>query len=73
MARTIDGRLLAPPEPFEQTMAALDELAPGDEILLLLNCQPRPLYRVLQRNGFVWREVALDDGGLEIHISHGPA
>ena len=73
MPITIDGRQLVPPEPFEQTMAALDGLAPGDEILLLLNCQPRPLYRVLQRSGFVWSEVALEDGSLEIHISQRPA
>jgi uncharacterized protein (DUF2249 family) len=67
---TIDGRALSPPEPFELTMEALDGLAVGDEVLLILNCRPQPLYRVLLRNGFAWREVAQNDGSLAIHIYH---
>jgi len=67
---TIDGRALSPPEPFELTMQALDGLAIGDEVLLILNCRPQPLYRALLRNGFAWREVAQDDGSLAIHIYH---
>ncbi len=71
MNRVIDGRPMQPPEPFEQTMAALDELGPDDEVVLLLNCRPQPLYRVLQRNGFKWREEPSADGSLAIHISRG--
>ena len=70
MPRIIDGRPLPPPQPFELTLEALDDLAPGDELLLLLNCQPLPLYRVLARNGFDWREAPRDDGSFEIHIFH---
>ena len=73
MPVTIDGRALSPPEPFERAMEALDGLAIGDEILLILNCRPQPLYRALLRNGFAWREVARDDGSLEIHIFHRAA
>jgi hypothetical protein len=69
MPRVIDGRDLVPPQPFELTMAALDDLAPGDEIVLLLRCRPQPLYRVLQRNGYVWREEFADES-FEIHIMH---
>jgi len=72
MTKVIDGRLLTPPEPLELTLAALDDLAEGEEIVLLVNCQPRPLYRVLQRAAFAWREVAAPDGSFEIHIFRRP-
>ncbi len=73
LSQTIDGRGLPAPEPFELTMAALDTLAMGDELVLLLNVRPQPLYRVLQRNGFRWTETAREDGGFEIRINHrGP-
>ena len=36
--RVIDGRDLLPPEPMELTLAALDALEPGQELLLLLLC-----------------------------------
>jgi uncharacterized protein (DUF2249 family) len=68
MTKVIDGRQLVPPEPLELTLAALDDLAEGEEIVLLVNCQPQPLYRVLRRAGFAWREVAAPDGSFEIHI-----
>jgi len=68
--KVIDGRQLQPPEPFERTLEALEGLAVGDEILLILNCQPQPLYRVLQRSGMTWREVPREDGSFEIHICH---
>lgn len=70
MPNVIDGRHLQPPEPFERVLEALDDLAVGDEILLILNCRPQPLYRVLQRSGMTWREVPGADGSLEIHIAH---
>jgi len=73
MPTTIDGRRLLPPEPLVQTMAALEDLERGDEVVLLVNHQPRPLYRLLQRNGFAWREAVLDSGSFEIHIFHQPA
>ncbi|MBS0373939.1 MAG: DUF2249 domain-containing protein [Proteobacteria bacterium] len=68
MPRLIDARELEPPQPFELTLAALDDLTPGDEVVLLLNRRPQPLYRVLERNGFAWREERTASGALEIHI-----
>lgn len=64
----IDGRDLVPPEPLELTINALENLAPGDEVVLLLYCQPVPLYGILGRDGFAWRESLRDDGTREIHI-----
>ena len=64
----IDARDLEPPEPFERVMEALSELEPGGEILLILNREPAPLYRVLERNGYRWNTTRFDDGRFEILI-----
>jgi hypothetical protein len=66
--RVIDGRELQPPEPLELTLMALDTLGPDDELLLLLYCQPHPLFDVLCRNGYAWTEAIQDDGTHEIRI-----
>jgi len=68
MPVVIDGRELHPPAPFEQTMEALDTLPDGEELLLLLYCQPHPLFNVLRKNGYVWREGVRDDATHEIYI-----
>jgi len=64
----IDARGLEPPEPFERVMEALCELEPGGEVLLVLNREPAPLYRVLERNGYSWKATWFDDGRCEILI-----
>ena len=64
----IDGRGMEPPEPLEATLAALDTLPAGEELTLLLYCQPHPLYQVLRRNGYVWSEQREDDGTNVIRI-----
>lgn len=64
----IDGRDLQPPEPLELTLTALDTLPDGEELLLLLYCQPHPLYQILGRNGYAWREDLQPDGTREIRI-----
>jgi uncharacterized protein (DUF2249 family) len=67
--KRIDARGLEPPEPFERVMEALCELESGDEILLVLDREPQPLYRVLQRNGYAWTTTHHDDDGrFEIRI-----
>lgn len=64
----IDGRELEPPEPLELTLAALDVLQPGQEIHLLLHCEPQPLYAILRRNGYPYTALLRDDGVNEIRI-----
>ena len=66
--RVIDGRGLEPPEPLELAVAALPTLAPGDELVMLLHCEPLPLYSILERNGFRYRSELRADGAREIHI-----
>jgi hypothetical protein len=60
-----------PPEPLELTLAALDELAAGDELVLLLYCRPHPLFDILRRYGYVWDEDLKPDGTHEIRIRVG--
>ena len=66
--RIIDGRDLQPPEPLELTLAALDTLPPGEELLLLLRCEPHPLYNILKRNGYRYRCETREDGTSAIFI-----
>ena len=68
MTTIIDGRELQPPEPMERTLAALDDLADGDDLLLLLYCQPHPLFNVLRQNGYAWSDELRADGTREIRI-----
>ena len=72
MVIRIDARNLEPPEPFERVMEALCDLEPDDEILLILDREPHPLYRVLERNGCVWQTTSFDDGRFEIRIRAQP-
>lgn len=67
--RVIDGRGLMPPEPMELTLAALDELPEGEELLLLLYCEPHPLYNILKQNGYRYRTGFREDGTVEVYIS----
>ncbi len=62
--RLIDGRDMEAPEPLELAVAELSTLAPGEELVMLLNCEPLPLYAILERNGYRYRA----DGSNEIHI-----
>jgi len=66
--RVIDGRSLQPPEPLELAVAELATLAPGGELVLLLNCEPLPLYAILDRQGYRYRSERRADGTNEIHI-----
>ena len=60
-----------PPEPLELTLSALDELPADEELVLLLYCRPHPLYDILRRHGYVWREQLQADGTHEIRIRKG--
>ena len=70
VAVVVDGRDLEPPEPFVRTMDALDSIAPGQKVLLILGREPHPLYRALGLNGYAWQTARKDDGTVEITIWH---
>jgi TusA-related sulfurtransferase len=68
----IDARGLEPPQPFERVMEALCDLPRGESIRLILEREPFPLYRVLDRNGYAHRTASYDDGRYEIDIFERP-
>ncbi len=70
--RVVDGRGLLPPEPMELTLAALAEVSPGDEVVLLLYREPFPLYARLASLGFAHRTELGPDGTYAIHIKREP-
>ena len=47
----------------------LDTLEPGQELLLLLYCEPQPLYAILKRNGYSYSNELREDGTNAIRIS----
>ncbi len=64
----IDARYLEPPEPFVQTMDALDSLPDGRRLQLLLFREPHPLFKALRQNGYIYESRLTDDGTFEILI-----
>lgn len=71
--RIIDGRYLEPPEPFVQTMEALDAIGPGQKVLLIIGREPFPLYRALELNKVAWQTESKPDGSFEILMWHTSA
>lgn len=68
--KVIDGRNMEPPEPFVQTMEALDSIERGQKLLLLVGREPIPLYRALELNGFSWQTERVQDGSVEVLMWH---
>jgi uncharacterized protein (DUF2249 family) len=64
----IDVRGLEPPEPLERIVAALDALRAGGSVRVKIDRQPLPLYRMLERNGYVYEERPGYDSVFEITI-----
>lgn len=66
----LDVRGLAPPEPFEHIMQALQTLPDSASLRVLIHREPYPLYDVLKNNGYNWQTSELADGNFVIMISH---
>ena len=64
----LDVRGLEPPEPLVRVLAALDTLPPGSSLLLKIDCRPTPLYRILERNGYLYDEKPGGESLFEITI-----
>ena len=65
----IDVRGLEPPEPMEHVLDALERLLPGQQLRMLIDREPRPLYRILERNGYLSRANVVDGVDYEIVIN----
>jgi uncharacterized protein (DUF2249 family) len=57
----IDARRLEPPEPFERLLEVLAVLRPDQQVLLILDREPRPLYRFLMQNAYRYDAKWFDD------------
>lgn len=64
----LDARDMAPPEPMERTLEALDALQPGQRLRVLLPREPFPLYGILGRNGYHHQAEPQPDGHFAIVI-----
>lgn len=67
---TIDARRMEPPEPFVATMDALEVLPKGQTLLLILDREPHPLYKVLTKQGFSYEAEFSPEGRFDIYIRH---
>lgn len=65
----IDVRGLAPPEPFEKIMHALQLLPAGAALQVLIHREPYPLYEVLRDSGYAWQTHALAEDNYTILIT----
>jgi uncharacterized protein (DUF2249 family) len=67
---TLDVRGLEPPEPMERVLEALSHLKKDQRLCMLIDREPRPLYRILDNNGFTHATRLRSDFLYEILISH---
>lgn len=65
----IDVRGLAPPDPFEKIMHALQGLSPGAALQVLIHREPFPLYEVMRDAGYAWQTQVLAEDSFRIIIS----
>ncbi|MBI1732101.1 MAG: DUF2249 domain-containing protein [Gammaproteobacteria bacterium] len=66
--RALDVSALAPPEPMERILAALESLAPGECLRVLHRREPWPLFPLLEQRGFAHAMRPYDPPGFVILI-----
>lgn len=64
----LDLRGMAPPEPMEHALEALADLLPMQRLHLVIDREPRPLFRIVERDGLAWRCTPRDDGAFDVVI-----
>ena len=64
----LDVRGLEPPEPMERVLDALDRLPATGRLCMLIEREPRPLYRILDNNGYVYSTTPLPGYLYEVRI-----
>ena len=64
----LDVRGMEPPEPLERVLETVGRFAPGDRLKLIIDCRPLPLFKILERNGFAFREAPGAESLYEISI-----
>ena len=64
----LDNRGLEPPEPMMRTLAKLDELAPGDVLVIHNDRLPAFLLPELDDRGYAYEAMEQDDGSYQVRI-----
>lgn len=64
----LDVSGLLPPEPMERILDALAQLPPGGALQVLIDREPFPLFRILDRDGCGYRILPRDDGRYDLRI-----
>lgn len=59
---------LEPPEPMERVLDALTRLETGQQVRMRIDREPRPLYRILEQNGYTYTVTPLEGYLYEIII-----
>ena len=65
---TLDVRGMEPPEPLERVLETIGDFRAGDTLRLVIDCEPRPLFRILAQNGYAWRVEPGAESRFEITI-----
>ena len=66
----LDVRGLAPPEPMERVLDALSCMQQDGQVRMLIDREPKPLYRILDQNGYRYAVTPRDGYLFEILIRH---
>lgn len=66
--RVLDVLWLDPPEPLERTLEALETLAPGERLRVLIHRKPQMLFPILKEWGYTYQMSDCPDGSYEILI-----
>jgi uncharacterized protein (DUF2249 family) len=64
----LDVSGLLPPEPMERIFETLAALPTAATLQVLIDREPHPLYRMLERDGYRHRIAARDDGRFDLSI-----
>ena len=64
----LDLRGLFPPEPMERVLDALSSLQPRQQVRMLIEREPHPLFRILERNNYQYRTTQPEPGLYQVII-----
>ena len=64
----LDLRGMFPPEPMERVLDALTSLLPGQQIRLLIEREPHPLFRILDSNNYRYTTTQPEPGLYQVVI-----
>ncbi|HZP93063.1 MAG TPA: DUF2249 domain-containing protein [Burkholderiales bacterium] len=70
--KVLDCRGLEPPEPLECVLEAISRLGADEQVLMLIDREPRPLYRILRENRYDFRTELNERGWFEVLIWRSP-